>query len=118
MTRIAILALVPLLERVKAATGPDRALECDLVEAFISASEAGAHFNFDLAAYRYTASIDAALALVERVLPGWQVNVSAFGNVAEASLGGRGVYPPIQAPTPPLAILVALLTAIISKEPS
>lgn len=69
----------------------------------------------------YTASLDAALALVERVLPGFDADVNirsgeepmaAYVWPAGTYIGGHGA----QAATAPLALLAALLTALISKE--
>lgn len=67
---------------------------------------------------RYTSSIDAALALCERVLPGchWSVSNAAVrprANVWMASPISRGISPPphSSAATPALALLAALLKA-------
>lgn len=72
----------------------------------------------------YTASVDAALALVERLLPGWIVDemghdcvgtpgaMKIIGWTVELSDGGRVNLHQGQAPTAPLAILAALLTAL------
>lgn len=53
--------LVDLLERVRSATGPDRELDEAL----------RVQLGYPPKPWNYTASIDAALALTERVLPGW-----------------------------------------------
>jgi hypothetical protein len=65
----------------------------------------------------YTASIDAITALIEKELPGWQYNLSAYGSSAEASMGATGAFPRHRAPTPALALCLALL-ALQSKETS
>jgi hypothetical protein len=63
-----------------------------------------------------TASIDAALALVERVFPGEGIVLETHG-VPVAGIGQSGQYPS-KAPTPPLAIITALLRALITSQES
>ena len=118
-----------LLKRVEGATGPDR--EIDWLLTFDGAE----------APMEYTASIDAALGLVERCLPGWFWLVRApeddcrvpgkfFANLqspdyrAEAYEAGgsfrvnhlAGSEGFAYAETPPLAILAALLRALIAQS--
>jgi hypothetical protein len=73
----------------------------------------------------YTASIDAALALVERLLPGWAFNVcfrddgDTTGDDGGWSVEFRRPYewlPFSTATTAPLAILKALVAALIAQE--
>lgn len=60
----------------------------------------------------YTASVDAAIALAERVLPNWQVNISRFHDGhAEASVGARHVREPSFGATPAIALCIAILRA-------
>jgi hypothetical protein len=149
-----------LLERVKAATGPDRAIDCliwqmaypdntvmfDAGKAFGPGEKRGAtygklaDFPVDggwedweglarhIGAEPVTASIEAALALVERVLPGSCVLVGDYKGLANPAVWG-GKYQNAKgwcslspddeamsshrahAETPPLAILAALLAA-------
>jgi hypothetical protein len=118
-----------LLARVEAATGPDRKIDVALVAAFISAKEAELHAHYHIAAYDFTESIDAALALVDRLLGvnseslcynydlGWHASAHAHmaytahldlavGNPATlSSVDGQG-------PTLPLAIIAALLRSL------
>lgn len=135
--------VMELLERVKAATGPDKVLDTAIWEwTGVELSDAvqieGARTRvretvegltttrFYATAPTYTASVDAALALVERKLPGWEWTVSTDRSktrfwsdmhrvVAKGELetvwGGR-------APTAPLAILAALLSALTSGASS
>lgn len=59
----------------------------------------------------WTDSIDAALALAKRVLPGSGVGLCSVGNGKwEAWIGGRGAYL-TSYPTPALALCIALLRA-------
>lgn len=123
--------LSELLERVKAATGPDRDLDAAIGKAL------GAEFkarNVHRRGHyiggkpvllrvaedypRFTASVDATLALVERCLPGWRYDIHSprFGTPFEGVLmDGDSASRRIvvgHAPTAPLAILSALLQAI------
>ena len=75
--------LTALLERVEAATGPDREIDTEIARAFgwtppginpalWEGKETPSWWatpGFGMPAY--TSSLDAAIALVERVLPGW-----------------------------------------------
>lgn len=68
----------------------------------------------------YTASIDAALALMREVLPGWRVQLFTDGTDATASVWpdeGRDSpqYHGI-APTLPLSIVAAMLRAVAERE--
>lgn len=73
-----------------------------------------------------TASVDAALALVERMLPGWAWRIEYWpGQSAKVDLWERGAdgwhsYPMVslqhvRGKTPALAILAALLKALLAK---
>lgn len=146
--------LKALLERVKAATGPDRTIDRDLsvlpggpnfvkerdghiayfrhsdtdergrTMAFASGPTGSDFDGLNESAWPfYTASIDAALALVERMLPGWPWVASSLG---EEDCPSAAVTTPdgdfddftCSAATPPLALLAALLSALIAREPS
>lgn len=87
-TRVEDADIAGLLERVEKATGADRELDCTLHNAmfgteyirsvgsvsgfFTSSSDNGCPY-----VDRYTSSIDDALALVERMLPGWMWRVAS-----------------------------------------
>jgi hypothetical protein len=143
-----------LLERVEKAMGPDRELDGEIAAALRdgdklpdwaknwagewrptiqgsvvlmqNSGEPGPHFSSS----KYTASIDAALALVERKLPGWHWSVSnpfispPTYHACVANPEDNGAIEPwnIEHETHegagangPLAILVALLAALIGK---
>jgi hypothetical protein len=81
----------------------------------------------DMLVRKYTSSIDAALALAERKLPGWTWSVDIHDRVEGNANGwawARLATPNsldftthrATAPTPPLAILSALLRALESQE--
>lgn len=146
--------LQALLNRVKAATGPDPDLDAwlwlacgiDHVDWNVSAKgrfnhlPAGRHdlVNgqkledalkqglYGIASAwnvpRLTASVDAALEAVERMLPGWGWTVDGGGSPSVTILDWNGGGPRMDreyrsvGATPPIAILAALLSAMIAKE--
>lgn len=64
----------------------------------------------------FTASVDAAIALVERLLPGWRWSLGNLKRGGQAYLmrsQGAELIGPGIAPTPALAILAALLRALL-----
>ena len=64
----------------------------------------------------WTASLDAAIALVKRVLPGATYEVTTTGMRPGASiLAGAGIGAGAYAPTPPLALLTAMFRALVAK---
>lgn len=116
-----------LLERVKAATGPDRELDWRIAEVLNipepwPATTAWPPFmagsKFDKALPAYTTSVDAALALVERCLPGWKRSLfekRGGGWIARVSSPRWDTFTSGEdtpMPTAPLAILAALLSAL------
>ena len=135
--------LAELLERVRAATGPDRSIDVAIAIAFPPEGEKRRELSDastrcgqywyshkyeegSRSALEFTASIDAALALTERMLPGWSWkivgepgavyphcavvrNAATLSDVAEAFVASHR--------TPSLAILSALLAALIAQEP-
>ena len=116
--------LTELLERVKAATGPDRELDGNIYNALKpdyaawAAMERNTTFFFWRDVFPYTGSIDAALALVERKLPGWEWQVRRTG-YAELHHPTHHLKDEIgRAATPALAILAALLSALTSGASS
>lgn len=107
-----------LVDRVRGLTGPDRE-----VDRAIERFEHGP----DVIPFtpKYTSSIDAALALAERVLPGWLVSIDQlktgwrcglveFDREADLVIDDYDV----EAPTAPLAIVLATLIAVQSSETS
>jgi hypothetical protein len=80
----------------------------------------------------WSTSIDDAIALVERMLPGWSYSLRRGGRLVQATVeSGEAQYPVwalisqdgygkhVDAPTPPLAVILALLTALShTQEPN
>lgn len=124
--------LAGLLARVKTATGPDRKLDYAIFTAF-APMDVGSYWH-PTEGNQYTASIDAALALVERMLPGhrWGISTHSIKSGAKNERGWplhadgfrahvteRSALRPMpsiaDAPTAPLAILAATLSALITQ---
>lgn len=114
-----------LLARVREAKGPDRDLDAAIALATGWTHEVNHEEDYECwrksdgkAAYlpRYTASIDAALALVERMLPGkWPLildTATAIMWATESRIEFSGSK--IDLSRLPLAILAALLSALSS----
>ena len=141
--------LADLIARVETASGPDRELDCRIEAALVHAAQflivgpptyatpryfANPDLELDWIGYdlletadNYTASIDAALALMERCLPGlvlvmrrlanglWQVDEAWIYNGPHDATD----FDVDSSPRPgALAILLALLRALQSQEPS
>lgn len=132
-----------LLERVKKCEGPDRELDAAILEGLFEWADRTKDYNLRTypgeepiymhapGPYRknpapcLTASTDAALGLVERVLPEWQIEqitwVPVKGGLCIASIGNFGCADDYysatteQPTTPPLAILAALIAALIAN---
>jgi hypothetical protein len=108
-----------LLVRVQKATGPDRELDVLIAGYFGSTGPNGlivcAGF---LGVAEFTASIDAALALVERVLPGNYFLVMRDTGQWEANIGPQESFVSFEGKcsNAPLSILAALLTALKPPE--
>lgn len=121
--------LKELLERVRAATGMEGPNEISDLDAAIY----NAFPPFSNAPYLppYSTSVDAAMALVRRVLPGWVVsdfcqNSRHAGDPWGCELSNfhgsnpfkdKSAFSGWDYPEPALAILAALLTALIAQEP-
>jgi hypothetical protein len=72
----------------------------------------------------YTASLDAAVALCERVLPGWSGDIDIGKPIADSGKVGARLFPPGDGwqnysgvgPTPAIALLIAILTAKEARD--
>lgn len=113
-------ALKALAERVEAATGPDREIDFGLHEMASKAPSVVPPKYLRIGGDSpstpfYTSSIDAALGLVERVLPGWSKDIYIADNGSAVKLASplpRSVeHWGTSETTTPLAILSALLRA-------
>lgn len=95
-----------IIARLKTATGPDREIDYALSELWPPSPGPG---QLIPEGPYYTASLDAALALLERVRPGtlWELYRIAGGYLANLPDTDSGF-----APTPALALLIATLKAL------
>ena len=118
------MTLTDLFARVEAATGPDRELDGALWRKLIfdpQLARPGNDWtltpNLGRKKPRYTASIDAALALAERVLPGWAWMLrGSFAKLWEPHGKPPGNDFDAMGRSPALAIIAAILKALIAAE--
>ena len=122
------MTLTDLIARLEAATGPDPELDklISLELVGFDPDRLPTHWP-DIGRPAsphapYTASLDAAIALVEAKLPGWWWAVGHYGPdglcAANVSLSGSTAHIDCEAPTAPLAILVALCRSLQAAEGS
>jgi hypothetical protein len=117
--------LTELLERVKTATGSDRMLDLAIAQALNQPWQYTGEPPQEIFCARFTSSLDAALALVERVFPaahwatgtvpdaGWQ---DAKPGEFYASTGAKWTERHYgTGKTPALALLAALLSALAAQ---
>lgn len=118
-----------LLERVEGLSGPDREVDAAIIKALgfhswagrMSYRDADGVRMWDFGSSEITASIDAAIALVERKLPGWAwkvireegYNGCVIRNAPKLEIVAPSVS--CHGPTLPLAIISALLRALLAK---
>ena len=119
--------IAALRKRVEQATGPDREIDFDLEKAFPTSRIDDDWFVGRISVERYTASIDAAVALAGRVRPflrmvldtrGSQRSEYGFSHTARFAYAGGTEALSGQHVTPALAVLEALLAAIEAREAS
>lgn len=122
--------LSQLLEKVRTATGPDRAIDRDIAEHIVGtrfrSTKRGREWLEDShggvetwvrQATPYTTSLDAIVALIERELPGWWWKATKTGRADMELVGSMPfVSVGVNAKTPALALCAAFLSALISKE--
>lgn len=118
------MTLPQLLARVEAATGPDRALDLDIArtlapDVIVSKQYGGAGSPVEAFTYwKYTESVNAILALIDRALPGawWRVeHRDPEKHTDWATCGPPGAQEQADAATPALALCAALLKAKIAE---
>lgn len=130
--------LIELAERCERGSGADRELDADIAMAVLGLTHDGRpepYRNYtrtdadgfqvtgaDTVMVRpYTISLDATVALLERVLPGWMWSVSASGNSWATVTGPPnrvGYWTSGHPKSPARALLAATLRALSSKEPT
>lgn len=111
-----------LLKRVEEATGSDGALDAALTGYF---GESAAHLMHGLRgrdewanmyAKPFTSSLDAALALVEKEMPGWECRIQRNVDGEIWATIGMGFDSKFGCATPALALLSAFLRAKITEQ--
>jgi len=124
-----ISTLEALLRRVKKADGPDRELDLAIAVALVPDVLVSIHdretgTNKPHTYWQYTASIDAAIALMQQVLPGWNWSVMSQrprGKPMAIARIGRMIGDDVEGfdavhDQVPLAILSALLRTLIAQS--
>lgn len=127
--QIAAAKLDELIEKLEKAEGPNYRLEIDIFKLFnpeyaeyVEGRGGLVHVNdgedqrvlSNVRAPNYTASLDAAVALAERVLPGWRWAVTSRGTAwcNTADLPTPSIHLRADAATPALALCLATLKAV------
>ena len=116
-----------LLSRLQGLTAPDREVDAAIGLAIggwtlsdegpygtINVPDEGSYPNHPGSLYpSFTESLDAAVALCERVLPGYEWTVDKSGGRGFAGVGQSFNE---EAATPAIALLIAILTALEARE--
>lgn len=106
-----------LIERLEAAEVGSAGLSIDVVTSLDDGGEFPTHGKLFV-----TTSLDAALALAERVLPGWSWTVGTRDvpgcTAVIDSNGGSPILGEAIAPTPALALCIAILRARQASNPT
>ena len=115
-----------IIDRLEKATGGDRELDAAIFDIacgglFWPENETlWVQVGWNRVPKAFTASLDAAIALVEKMLPGWGWMVERQPNgEAEAWLDEFGAYAygrPVQGRTPAIALLIALFRALRGSQ--
>ena len=115
-----------IITRLEAAGGADRELDGAILNALFSDARLWIGESRDYGARRssdFTASLDASLALVSEKLPGWFWKAGYNPRMAESGrywfevqCPARDIYREAAAPTPSLAVLLALFKALQGEE--
>lgn len=111
-----------LIERVGKAEGPDREIDAELWDRLVGSATWPNYANQPA----FTGDLNAALSLVDRMLPGWDICISRVRDLeADAppapwvvSMGPPQTFQAAQgekAPTHALAVIAALLRALEEK---
>jgi hypothetical protein len=112
------MSLTDLIERVEGATGPDRHIDRAIWYALVQDNPPAGEKDPTHAAL-YTTSLDAALALCERVLPKYEVELFQRFRGDGWGVNWRAKHlDTAYAPTPALALILAMLKAIQAKDPT
>ena len=110
--------MITLIDRLSKLDGPDREISCEVISSLISVDDHDAK-DFYGSGKDYTASVEAAIALAERVLPGWTWYLGNGVNGSDANGSVAGIYPPKSPedtfkgdhPIAAIALCIALLRA-------
>jgi len=118
---------VEIIERLEKLAGPSREMDAAIAKAFGEPHgyredvhlESRSYTVIEEQAKRYTASLDAAIALVERCLPGWDWKVQTWDDQFAADLEPHETSETgflATGTTPAIALLIALLRALEARD--
>lgn len=108
-------SLIALAERCEAASGPDERLELSVTDALFGWHPPAGTGGLVVRAMR--GSLDAAVALCERLLPGVVIRADIWPTHSEISVDHLGAKPS-SAATPALALTAAVLRALAVTQES
>lgn len=119
-----------LLSRLQGLTAPDREVDRSIAKQFDWPDTEWSALEHAFAP-AFTASLDAAVALCERVLPGWKKHMwdaGVFGSILPTAAvlepdfvrksikGEPYIKVDGEGPTPAIALLIAILTALEARD--
>lgn len=115
-----------LLSRLEGLTAPDREVDLEVHMSLAPDLYPEGSWSWDDKNLppHLTASLDATVALCERVLPGWSGDIDIGKPIADSGKVGASLFPPGDGwqnysgvgPTPAIALLIAILTALEARE--
>jgi len=101
-----------LIKRVESARGPDREIDAAIA---VATNEPNQNYMTYQHPY-YTSSLDAAVSLCERVLPGWHIEIRGDHRFWHVQIGSLDQDKPGRADgrgrSPALALVLAVLRAV------
>ena len=110
-----------IIERLEKMDGPDTETDIDIWCEIFAPDAAAIDPGFR--APPYTASLDAAIALVEKMLPGWDFELTKFGSHGSVAIlwpeGLRDAWARrtwSEGATPTIAVLIAFFRALESSD--
>ncbi|TMV05000.1 hypothetical protein [Brucella haematophila] len=108
-----------LIDRLSKLEGPDWEISCEVLSSLISIDDPDAK-DFYGSGQDYTASVDAAIALAERLFPGTEYEFTNLYNIVRVTIEMNGEYGGFHGEhvnSLPIAICIAILRAKEASKP-